>query len=68
MPKITDILTTMDYGVAPEDNAHVKRWLDQHSRRFGHFIEIKDRTGLHGASDRTVLPQCFATLHKITTH
>ena len=41
MPKITDILTTMDYGVAPEDNAHVKRWLDQHSRRFGHFIDGK---------------------------
>ena len=41
MPKITDILNTMDYGVAPEGNEHVTRWLDQNQRRFGHFIDGK---------------------------
>ena len=44
MPKITDILNTMDYGVAPEGNEHVMRWLDQNHRRFGHFIDGKFTT------------------------
>ena len=44
MPKITDILNTMDYGVAPEGNEHVTRWLDQNHRRFGHFIDGKFTT------------------------
>jgi len=38
MPTITDILETMDYGTAPESNTHVKQWLTQHEKGFGHFI------------------------------
>jgi aldehyde dehydrogenase (NAD+) len=38
MPDIKQILETMDYGVAPEANDAVIAWLDQHERRFGHFI------------------------------
>ncbi len=36
--KITDILQTMDYGPSPESPAQAQAWLDQHQRRFGHFI------------------------------
>jgi aldehyde dehydrogenase (NAD+) len=33
-----DILETMDYGPAPESNAHVLDWLRAHADGFGHFI------------------------------
>ncbi len=39
MPSVTDILETMDYGPAPEQNSHVKEWLALHSHGFGHFID-----------------------------
>ncbi len=38
MPKLTDILATMDYGPAPESHTEALAWLDQHQRRFGLFI------------------------------
>ncbi len=38
MSKITEILKTMDYGVAPEGNEHVLKWLDGHQHSFKHFI------------------------------
>jgi len=38
MPKITDLLATMDYGPSPESDANAQAWLDQHGRQFGHFI------------------------------
>ena len=39
MPKIKDILETMDYGPAPEAADHVKEWLKAHETGFGHFID-----------------------------
>ena len=39
MPKVTEVLKTMDYGPAPESNTHVLAWLDQHKEGFGHFID-----------------------------
>ncbi len=39
MPKIKDILDTMDYGPAPEAADHVKDWLKAHEAGFGHFID-----------------------------
>ena len=39
MSKITEILNTMDYGVAPEGNEHVLKWLDGHRHAFNHFID-----------------------------
>ena len=39
MNKILDILNTMEYGPAPEDNAIVLDWLDRHVAGFGHFID-----------------------------
>ncbi|PZO81255.1 MAG: aldehyde dehydrogenase [Mesorhizobium amorphae] len=38
MDTITDILSTMDYGPAPEDSAVVRDWLKTHEKGFGHFI------------------------------
>src|SRR5688500_14869076 len=38
MTAVTEILRSMEYGVAPEANDHVVAWLDKHERRFGHFI------------------------------
>ena len=38
MPSVTEILDTMDYGPAPEANAHVLDWLKLHEKGFGHFI------------------------------
>ena len=38
MPKITDLLATMDYGPSPESADIAMAWLDRHQRRFGHFV------------------------------
>ena len=38
MPTIKDVLETMDYGPAPEANAHILHWFEQHKMGFGHFI------------------------------
>ncbi len=37
MPKVTDILQTMDYGPAPEANGEIVKWLEAR-KEFGHFI------------------------------
>ena len=39
MPTIQQILTTMDYGPAPESRKEAQAWLDRHQRRFGLFID-----------------------------
>ncbi|MDB5756227.1 MAG: aldehyde dehydrogenase, partial [Massilia sp.] len=39
MPTISEILTTMDYGPAPESTKEAQAWLDRHERRFGLFID-----------------------------
>ena len=38
MATVSEILDSMDYGPSPEQNAHVKEWLDQYADGFGHFI------------------------------
>ena len=30
---------SMEYGPAPEDAGEVNRWLDEHGRRFGNYID-----------------------------
>ena len=39
MPTINEILTTMDYGPAPESQKEAQAWLDQRGRTFGLFID-----------------------------
>ena len=38
MGVVQDILRTMDYGPSPEGSEHVKAWLKEHEKGFGHFI------------------------------
>ena len=38
MPTVTDILSAMDYGPAPESADVAQAWLARHDHRFGHFI------------------------------
>ncbi len=38
MTAVSEILRTMDYGVAPEASDHVVSWLEEHEGRFLHFI------------------------------
>jgi len=38
MTKVADILTTMEYGPAPESAKLANQWLDAHSRAFGMYI------------------------------
>ena len=38
MPSVSDILDTMEYGTAPESNAHALAWLKEHESGLGHFI------------------------------
>ncbi len=38
MTAVTEILRTMEYGVAPEANDQVLAWLEKHAGRFTHFI------------------------------
>ena len=37
-PSVRHLLTTLEYGPAPESPAVVEAWLDDHGRSFGHFI------------------------------
>jgi aldehyde dehydrogenase (NAD+) len=41
MNEITNILKTMEYGPAPEEDSHVRAWLASHKAGFGHFINGK---------------------------
>lgn len=36
---IAEIFRTLEYGPAPESTAAAEAWLDQHGRRFGHYID-----------------------------
>ena len=56
MPNISEILQTMDYGVAPEGNEHVVKWLDGHQRTFKHFINGKFVAASDGAAFDVVVP------------
>ena len=46
----------MDYGVAPEGNEHVLRWLDGHKHSFKHFIDGKFKPSADGAQFELLAP------------
>eukprot|EP00118_Oscarella_pearsei_P025258 m.307845 g.307845 ORF g.307845 m.307845 type:complete len:868 (+) comp42934_c0_seq1:915-3518(+) len=37
-PSVAKIFETLEYGPAPESSAAAEKWLDDHGRSFGHFI------------------------------
>ena len=53
---IAEKFMTMDYGPAPEDPREALAWLDQHGRRFGHFINGKWQAPAAGAYFETTDP------------
>src|SRR5271154_4291098 len=61
---IAEKFLTMEYGPAPEDPKDALLWLDQHRRRFGHFIDGAWRQPAEGAFFDTIDP---ATGEKIAT-
>ena len=56
MSKITEILKTMDYGVAPEANDQVVAWLDSKRRQFKHFIGGEFVASTDGAQFDVIAP------------
>ena len=56
MSKITEILKTMDYGVAPEGNEHVVTWLEGHQHAFKHFIDGQFAASVDGAQFEVLSP------------
>ena len=61
------IFENMDYGTAPEASQAAFQWLDQHQRRFGHFIdgqfhidETEQRFDSRNPADATVLASLSA--------
>jgi aldehyde dehydrogenase (NAD+) len=53
---IAEKFLTMEYGPAPEDPKDALLWLDQHQRRFGHFINGEWRQPLNGIFFDTIDP------------
>ncbi|MGH6924558.1 MAG: aldehyde dehydrogenase family protein [Propylenella sp.] len=56
MTAVTDILRTMDYGVAPEASDRVVAWLEEHQGRFLHFINGKFVAPAAGEYFRVINP------------
>ena len=56
MSKITEILKTMGYGVAPEANDQVVAWLDKKQTQFKHFINGEFVASTDGAQFEVIAP------------
>src|SRR5512147_3010857 len=64
---IAEKFATMDYGPAPEDPKEALSWLDQHDRRFGHFINGKWRPSVDGSSFDTLDPAAGEKIAAVAT-
>src|SRR6185295_2597851 len=56
MASVADVLTTLEYGPAPESAAPVEEWLERHGRSFGFFIGGKWVEAKSGESFETLTP------------
>ena len=65
MSDVMDILDTMAYGPAPEDDTPVRDWLARHKGRFGHFIDGRWVKPSAGGYFETANPADMAHLAKI---
>ena len=50
---ISELLATMEYGPAPEDDSTMHAWLDAHGRSFGAFIDGEWRQDMQGGTVHT---------------
>ncbi|MBS0580790.1 MAG: aldehyde dehydrogenase family protein [Proteobacteria bacterium] len=55
-PSVAEKFRSMEYGAAPEDPAHANRWLDEHRRRFAHYIGGRWKAPAQGRYFATVDP------------
>src|SRR5579863_3162916 len=62
---IAEKFVAMDYGPAPEDAKEALAWLDQHKRRFGHFINGSWLEPVAGQYFDTVDPSNGETLASV---
>ncbi|MBI5405092.1 MAG: aldehyde dehydrogenase family protein, partial [Candidatus Kerfeldbacteria bacterium] len=62
---ITRFLEKLDYGPAPESNTPATRWLEQHERRFGHFVGGEYLPPSSGQYFETMNPATGATLAEV---
>src|SRR6202142_3522492 len=62
---IAEKFFTMEYGPAPEDPKEALAWLDQHDRRFGHFIYGGWKSAVAGSTFETADPSTGETLARV---
>src|ERR1700690_3460490 len=62
---IAEKFFTMEYGPAPEDPKEALAWLDQHDRRFGHFIDGGWKSAVAGSTFETADPSTGETLARV---
>ncbi len=70
MASVADILTTLDYGPAPESAAPVEEWLEQHRRSFelsigGHWVKAKGGGDAAGEPFETLNPATGRPLARV---
>ena len=37
-PSVAEVFASMEYGPAPESDKIAQKWLEEHDRNFGHFV------------------------------
>ncbi|MEM6463559.1 MAG: aldehyde dehydrogenase family protein [Pseudomonadota bacterium] len=62
---VADYFESLDYGPAPEADAHVRKWLESHQSTFGHFIDGVFSPSADGAKFYTLEPATGDTLATI---
>jgi len=65
MASVADILTTLDYGPAPESAGPVDEWLERHGRSFDLFIGGKWAKAKSGESFETMSPANGKTIGRV---
>src|SRR5688572_27045451 len=65
MASVADVLTTLDYGPAPESAAPVEEWLERHGRSFGLFIGGKWVDAKSEESFETLSPANAKTIARV---
>ena len=63
--KIEEYYENMDYGIALEDDSEAIQWLEQHQRKFGHFIDGKFTEPVKGKYFDTRAPATNENLAQI---
>ncbi|HWY07097.1 MAG TPA: aldehyde dehydrogenase family protein [Candidatus Acidoferrales bacterium] len=62
---VVEKFRTMEYGPAPEDPKESLVWLDQHNRKFGHFIDGAWRAPTDGKYFETADPSAGTVLAEV---